>query len=45
MIEEGKFRPLIDKVYPLDKIAEAFTYVGTHQKIGNVIIKINSSLQ
>jgi NADPH:quinone reductase-like Zn-dependent oxidoreductase len=45
MIEEGKFRPLIDKVFPLDKIAEAFTYVGTHQKIGNVIIKINSSLQ
>ena len=42
LIEEGRFRPLIDRTYPLDKIAEAFTYVGTGQKIGNVIIKINA---
>ena len=42
LVEEGKFRPVIDRTYPLEKIAEAFTYVGTHQKIGNVIIKINS---
>jgi NADPH:quinone reductase-like Zn-dependent oxidoreductase len=42
LVEEDKFRPVIDKVYPFEKIAEAFTYVGTHQKIGNVIIKIDS---
>ena len=41
-IEEGRFRPVIDRTYPLDKIAEAFTYVGSGQKIGNVIIKINT---
>jgi NADPH:quinone reductase-like Zn-dependent oxidoreductase len=40
LIEEGYFRPLIDRIYPLEKIAEAFTYVGTGQKTGNVIIKI-----
>ena len=40
LIEEGKFHPVIDKVYPLDKIAEAFTYTGSHQKIGNVIIQV-----
>ena len=40
LIEEGHYRPVIDRTYPLDKIAEAFTYVGTGQKIGNVIIKI-----
>ena len=40
-IEDGGFRPVIDKVFPMNKIAEAFTYVGTHQKIGNVIIKID----
>ncbi|HET9747281.1 MAG TPA: NAD(P)-dependent alcohol dehydrogenase [Chitinophagaceae bacterium] len=39
-IEEDLFRPLIDRTYPLEKIAEAFTYVGTGQKVGNVIIKI-----
>jgi NADPH:quinone reductase-like Zn-dependent oxidoreductase len=42
LIEEGHFRPLIDRIYLLDKIAEAFTYVGTGQKIGNVIIKMDS---
>ena len=41
-IEEGRFRPVIDRTYPLDKIAEAFTYVGTHQKIGNVIITMDA---
>ena len=40
LIEEGRFRPVIDSTYPLDEIAEAFTYVGTGKKIGNVIIKI-----
>lgn len=42
LIEEGRFRPLIDRTYPLDKIAEAFTYVGTGLKTGNVIIKIGA---
>ncbi len=42
LIEEGHFHPVIDRIYPLDKIAEAFIYVGTHQKIGNVIIKMNA---
>ena len=38
LLEKGSFRPVIDRIYPLDKIAEAFTYVATGQKIGNVII-------
>lgn len=38
--EAGKFRPLIDRVYPLEKITEAFEYVGNRQKIGNVIIDL-----
>ncbi len=42
LIIEGKFRPVIDRVYPFDKIAEAFTYVGTAQKTGNVIIKMDA---
>ena len=41
LVEEGKFRPVTDRTYPFEKIAEAFTYVGTHQKIGNVIIKMD----
>jgi NADPH:quinone reductase-like Zn-dependent oxidoreductase len=41
LCEKGSFKPVIDRIYPLEKIAEAFTYVGTRQKIGNVIIKMN----
>ena len=42
MIERGSFRPVIDRNYPIDKIAEAFTYVATGQKKGNVIITMDA---
>jgi NADPH:quinone reductase-like Zn-dependent oxidoreductase len=41
MIEKGRFKAIIDRVYPLEKIAEAFTYVASGQKIGNVIVRID----
>ena len=37
-IEKGNFKPVIDRRYPLEKIAEAYAYVATGRKIGNVII-------
>lgn len=42
LVEKGNFRPLIDRKYPIDKIAEAFRYVATGQKIGNVIIAMDT---
>ena len=42
LVEKGKFKPLIDRQYPLDKIAEAFDYVATGQKKGNVIVTMGS---
>jgi NADPH:quinone reductase-like Zn-dependent oxidoreductase len=42
LIEKGSFKPVIDRKYPIDKIAEAFTYVATGQKIGNVIITMSA---
>jgi NADPH:quinone reductase-like Zn-dependent oxidoreductase len=42
LAEKGNFKPVIDRTYPLDKIAEAFTYVATGQKIGNVIISMDA---
>ncbi len=42
LIEKGNFRPVIDRKYPLDKIAEAYTYVASGQKIGNVIITMDA---
>ncbi len=41
LVEKGRFRPVIDRTYPLDKIGEAFTYVATGQKIGNVVITMD----
>ncbi|MFI5134128.1 MAG: zinc-binding dehydrogenase, partial [Chitinophagales bacterium] len=42
LIEKGSFRPVIDRKYPLDKIAEAYKYVASGQKIGNVIITMDA---
>jgi len=42
LIENGSFRPVIDRMYPLYKIAEAYRYVASGQKIGNVIIKMDT---
>jgi NADPH:quinone reductase-like Zn-dependent oxidoreductase len=42
LVEKGKFIPVIDKKYPLEKIAEAYKYVASGQKIGNVIITMDA---
>jgi NADPH:quinone reductase-like Zn-dependent oxidoreductase len=41
LVEQGKFKPLIDRTYSLDQIAEAYQYVMTGQKVGNVVISMN----
>ncbi|KYP13608.1 NAD(P)-dependent alcohol dehydrogenase [Flavihumibacter sp. CACIAM 22H1] len=40
-IIEGAFTPLIDRYYLFDDISEAFSYVQTGQKKGNVILRFN----
>jgi len=42
LVEKGSFRPVIDRKYSIDKIAEAYQYVATGQKIGNVIITVDA---
>jgi NADPH:quinone reductase-like Zn-dependent oxidoreductase len=40
LIESGKFKPVIDRTYPLEEIAEAHAYAETGRKKGNIIITI-----
>ena len=40
LMESGEFRPVIDRMYPLDQIAEAYRYVEAGQKTGNVVISV-----
>ena len=40
LVERREYKPLIDKEYKLDQIVEAYKYVESGQKIGNVVLKI-----
>jgi NADPH:quinone reductase-like Zn-dependent oxidoreductase len=39
-IASGRFRPVVDRSYPLEQIVEAYRYVETGQKVGNVVITV-----
>ncbi len=38
LLEQGKFRPLIDRSYSLEDIRAAYTYAASGQKTGNVLL-------
>jgi len=40
LVETGKYKPVIDRRYTLKQIVEAYKYVETGQKTGNVLITL-----
>jgi NADPH:quinone reductase-like Zn-dependent oxidoreductase len=40
LVERGEFAPVIDRSYPLEEIVDAYRYVETGQKVGNVVITV-----
>lgn len=40
LVSTNEFKPIIDSEYPLDEIVEAYRYVETGQKTGNVVLRI-----
>jgi NADPH:quinone reductase-like Zn-dependent oxidoreductase len=41
LVEAGDYRPVIDRIYPMDQVVEAARYVETRQKVGNVVLKVS----
>ena len=40
LVEDGKINPVIDKRYPLDKVADAMLYLGEGHARGKVVINV-----
>ena len=41
LVSEGKFTPIIDRVYPFEEVVNAHAYVDTGHKRGNVVISMD----
>ena len=40
LVEDGRYRAVIDRTYPLEQVVEATKYVETGQKTGNVVLRV-----
>jgi NADPH:quinone reductase-like Zn-dependent oxidoreductase len=43
LVDAGEYRPVIDRVYPLEEVVDATRYVETGQKTGNVVLTVGGA--
>ena len=43
LVEAGRYRPVIDRTYELDRVVEATAYVEAGQKTGNVVLRVSEA--
>jgi NADPH:quinone reductase-like Zn-dependent oxidoreductase len=43
LVLSNEFKPLIDRTYKMEQIVEAYQYVESAQKVGNVLLEIDAS--
>ncbi len=44
LVETNQYKPVIDRQYPLEQIVEAYRFVETGQKTGNVVITLTGGM-
>jgi NADPH:quinone reductase-like Zn-dependent oxidoreductase len=42
LVEASELRPVIDREYPLEQMAEAHRYAETEQKLGNIVVLVDA---
>ena len=43
LAEQGKYRPVIDRIFPLERMAEAHALVDSGRKRGNVVVTVKGA--
>ncbi|WP_432476126.1 quinone oxidoreductase family protein [Nocardioides sp. GXQ0305] len=43
LMTRGAFRPVVDRTYPFEELREAYAYVDTGRKVGNVVVTMPDS--
>jgi NADPH:quinone reductase-like Zn-dependent oxidoreductase len=38
LMDRGDYRPVVDRTYDFDQLREAYAYVDTGRKVGNVVV-------
>jgi NADPH:quinone reductase-like Zn-dependent oxidoreductase len=42
-LESGAYRPVLDRAFPLEDIVDAYRYVESGRKVGNVVVTVRDA--